>query len=162
MSKLPTKLSVLLVAARIIIAATMTTLEAIGRFNSATAQVHDPPFGPNCNGCITTKNLADSAVTNPKLADGAITGKLAPGAVSISITEARVSAIVPPGSIRGQIAICPLGSVVTGGGYSVNPNGKVFANDLRGGDAEWSVEAPNEESHDETTTAIAFCAPINP
>jgi hypothetical protein len=35
------------------------------------ASKSDPPaFGPNCVGCISTQNLADGAVTNPKLAPG--------------------------------------------------------------------------------------------
>lgn len=70
--------------------------------------------------------------------------------------------VVPPGSVRGEIAICPLGTVVTGGWLQRESQWQSVLNNLFGGDAEWDVEALNEESHDETITAIAFCAPINP
>jgi hypothetical protein len=31
-----------------------------------------PPFGPNCVGCISTQNLANGAVTNPKIANNSV------------------------------------------------------------------------------------------
>jgi len=69
-----------------------------------------PPFGPNCVGCISTQNLANGAVTTPKIA---------PGAVSTSTTTVGSPfTIVSPGQIRGATALCPPGTVVTGGGHS--------------------------------------------
>ena len=183
MSKLPTKLIMAVVAAGIIIAATMTTLEATRFFNAATAQVRDPPFGPNCNGCITTRNLANGAVTNPKLAVASVSlgnigagqvktgniadqavraAKLAPGAVSLSITAVSASTILRPGTIGGQFVLCPPGYLVTGGGYDVSPNGKVFVN-FQGvtGPTGWVVQALNTDSIDESIAVEAICAAIH-
>src|SRR5690242_1211665 len=57
--------------------------------SAATTTATAASGGPNCNGCITTQNLANGAVTNQKLAAGA---------VSLTTLDAASNLVnVPPG-----------------------------------------------------------------
>jgi hypothetical protein len=66
--------------------------------------------GPNCDGCVTTQNLADKAVTAQKIA---------PGAVSLSTQEIKGNIVrLTPGTSGESEADCPAGTSVTGGGFT--------------------------------------------
>jgi len=55
-------------------------------------------FGPNCVGCISTQNLANGAVTNPKLAPGSVTSSdigagqvMTPNIADHNITSSKIA-----------------------------------------------------------------------
>jgi hypothetical protein len=184
MSKLSTKFIIVILAAGILIgAATTTTVIGAGikPSNFALAQLRFPfqtqprvqaplqqqqrpltttstsgggSFGPSCARCVTTQNLANGAVTTPKIV---------PGAVSISTTHVVSQPVnIAPESTGGAHLECPSGTVVTGGGYNSNIGTIVFGslmNDING----WVVNAFNPSSTDTIqVVASATCATVHP
>jgi hypothetical protein len=162
-----------------IITATISTLGMAKVFNFAAAQFQVPfqtqprlqqqqpsaatttataaSGGPNCNGCITTQNLANGAVTNPKLAAGAVS--------LTTLNTASNLVNVPPGRFAEAVASCPTGTVAIGGGFSMPFD--AAANNLNvflSGPASsgWKADAFNHGSLDEGFFALATCASIRP
>jgi hypothetical protein len=184
MSKLPTRFVIAILAIGILFGATTTaTIVSAGPkpFNLALAQLRAPflaqqpqvqaplqqplaatsqgSFGPNCVGCITTQNLANGAITTPKIA---------PGAVSIATSVSASEVAISPGSDGTAFARCPGGSVITGGGFDLGPflhgrtTGQVFRSVPNLGVNEWVVVAINPTSAPIHVTAFADCASIHP
>ena len=152
MTKLETKL-IVVVAAAAIIAATMTTLETTKILNSATTSAFSGGLH-NCNGCVTTQNLANGAVTTPKIAHGA---------VSISTTfYSPPGTILPPGTGGGPVAVCPPGTNLTGGGFGAASHEIIVSGSADTGPRGWIVEAFNPTSHSLSVIALAVCATIHP
>jgi hypothetical protein len=186
-----------------IIATTIATLGIAKVFNFAAAQFQIPLHtqarlhqqqpsatasgGPNCNGCVTTQNLANGAVTNPKLAvpsvssanigtgqvatgniaDGAVTSaKLAAGAVSLTAVHVSSGFVgLSPGDRTIVSADCPTGTIVTGGGYSISqPGGNslyVEISDRADTSQSWIVKVSNVGSNGQAIAATAVCTSIH-
>ena len=131
--------------------------------SAATTTAIAPTGGPNCNGCITTQNLANGAVTSPKLAAGAVSLTV----VNPFTTSSNLVS-VPPGHFAEAVASCPTGTVATGGGYSMPFD--AAANNLNvfisypvvGPPSGWKADAFNHGSSDEGFFAVANCASIHP
>jgi ABC-type Fe3+-hydroxamate transport system substrate-binding protein len=159
MTKLETKLIVVIAAAAIIVA-TMTTLETTKAFNSATTSASSRGLH-NCNGCVTTNNLADRAVT---------TAKIAPGAVSLTTQEIQILATARgssgSGTFGGVVVLCPTGTSVTGGGYNLvsefGGNLQVVQNEKRPDGNGWQVTVVNTGPNDAQFFGLAECATIHP
>jgi hypothetical protein len=132
-----------------------------------------PPFGPNCVGCISTQNLANGAVTNPSSADIGVgqvatpniadqavaTPKISPGALFMNTVDViGPSTQLAAGTDGYAIAVCPSGTVVTGGGYFAGGSTVITMHTTAPNN--WRVEAiagPASTS----LTAIAKCASIH-
>lgn len=95
-----------------------------------------------------TPNIADQAITTPKIA---------PGAVSVHQIAVTAPFTIPHGTSGGTTAVCPSGFVVTGDGYGV-PAGDKTVVTLSGeaGPTGWVVEAFNGD------TIGPICAAIQP
>jgi len=112
-------------------------------------------FGPNCMGCITTQNLANGAVTTPKIAAGAV-----------SITTQRVDSSnvnIPAGHLNDEaFAFCPSGSVATGGGYTISSNLVVTNDTATIPPTGWLVVAANPSSQAGVLSANVVCTTVHP
>jgi hypothetical protein len=145
--------------------------------SAATTTAAAPTGGPPCNGCITTQNLANGAVTNPKLAvpsvatgniaNGAVTSdKLAAGAVSLNAVHVSSGFVgLSPGDRTIVSADCPTGTIVTGGGYSISqPGGNslyVEISDRADTSQSWLVKVSNVGSSGQAIAATAVCTSIH-
>ena len=138
------------------------------------------PFGPNCVGCISTQNLANGAVTNPKLAPGSLsstdidagqvttpniadqavaTPKISHGALFMNTVDViGPSTQLAAGTDGFAIAVCPSGTVVTGGGYFAGGSTVIIMHTTAPNN--WLVEAIAGPTST-TLTAIAKCASIH-
>src|SRR5215469_14245947 len=136
------------------------------------------PFGPNCAGCISTQNLAN--VTNPKLAPGSLsstdigasqvttpiiadqavtTPKVSHGALFMNTVDViGPSTQLAAGTDGFAIAVCPSGTVVTGGGYFAGGSTVIIMHTTAPNN--WLVEAIAGPTST-TLTAIAKCASIH-
>jgi len=139
-------------------------------------QPADPTnFGPNCVGCISTQNLSHSAVTNPKLAPGSVsstdvgagqvtTPNIADQAVATPKIFMNTVDVIGPstqlaaGTDGFAIAVCPSGTVVTGGGYFAGGSTVIIMHTTAPNN--WLVEAIAGPTST-TLTAIAKCASIH-
>jgi len=133
------------------------------------------PFGPNCVGCISTQNLSHGAVTNPKLAPGSVsstdvgagqvtTPNIADQAVATPKIVMNTEDVIGPstqlaaGTDGFAIAVCPSGTVVTGGGYFAGGSTVIIMHTTAPNN--WLVEAIAGPTST-TLTAIAKCASIH-
>jgi len=138
------------------------------------------PFGPNCVGCISTQNLTNGAVTNPKLAPGSLssthigagqvttpniadqavaTPKISHGALFMNTVDViGPSTQLAAGTDGFAIAVCPSGTVVTGGGYFAGGSTVIIMHTTAPNN--WLVEAIAGPTST-TLTAIAKCASIH-
>jgi hypothetical protein len=118
----------------------------------ATTATASSSGGPNCNGCVTTQNLANGAVTTPKIA---------PGAVSITVQSVGQSKQVGPGETTSEDAICPAGTVLTGGGFSLSSN-VVVSLSSAGTFNNWHVAVTNTSGSPGSFEVVAQCATMHP
>jgi hypothetical protein len=111
----------------------------------------DPPPSPPG---ITTQNLANGAVTTPKIASGAVSMNT----TQVLGSATRVSTV--PGT---SDAFCPSGTVVTGGGYLASPNTAILINARLDPPANgWGIRAQSSNTNEATFLPIAACATIHP
>ena len=133
------------------------------------------PFGPNCVGCISTQNLSHGAETNPKLAPESVsstdigagqvtTPNIADQAVATPKIFMNTVDVIGPstqlaaGTDGFAIAVCPAGTVVTGGGYFAGGSTVIIMHTTAPNN--WLVEAIAGPTST-TLTAIAKCASIH-
>ena len=101
---------------------------------------------------IAEQNLANGAVTTPKIA---------PGAVSISTTQVFKSQIVQPGGF-GEIRVqCPSGSTITGGGFATDPLTAPVVDSSKDPPNGWLVTTPQTTQTD-AVFVYAECATTHP
>ena len=103
---------------------------------------------------ITTDDIADNAVTSPKIKDGEVkTNDLANGAVTkeklnsnavkLVVIERTKEFSIPALHIGGENVQCALGEIVTGGGGFGNPNSGVYIVDSHKLNNGWSLTQDN-------------------
>lgn len=187
MSKLPTRFVIAILAIGVLVGAATTTTVINGGLkpsNLAQAQIPvqqavapaavssaappssaGPPFGPNCVGCISTQNLANGAVTTPKIAPGA-------ASLTTQIVQSQLVTVFPGDVVTQTSVACPSGSILTGGGYrsGASPGtGIVFINGPVNEDGvptpgQWNVFAVNTGAPGANfgLQAIADCTAIHP
>jgi hypothetical protein len=131
-----------------------------------------PPFGPNllANGAVTNPKLAPGSVssadigagqvTTPNIADQAVaTPKISHGALFMNTVDViGPSTQLAAGTDGYAIAVCPSGTVVTGGGYFAGGSTVITMHTTAPNN--WRVEAIAGPTST-TLTAIAKCASIH-
>jgi len=142
-----------------------------------SASKSDPPLSPPG---ITTQNLVNGAVTIPKLVPGSVsstdigagqvttpniadqvvtTHKISPGVLYINTVDViGPSTQLAAGTDGSAIAVCPSGTVVTGGGYFAGGSTVITMHTTAPNN--WRVEAIAGPAST-TLTAIAKCASIH-
>ncbi len=124
------------------------------------------------SGGVTTSDVADNTITTSKIANGAVTKeKLAPG-TGVTITRtfriAAHSTTVHPGEVGISDARCNQDEIVTGGGFEVLALQRVVTSEGIFGGApgeqsdRWHVGVINEDTTDRDFLATAVCLKIVP
>ena len=117
---------------------------------------------------ITTADIADNAVTSPKIKDGevktpdlataAVTKpKLDPNAVKLVVIERLESALIDPNSLGDITASCNSGEVVTGGGFASSKVTDNFIVSERAPNG-WRILVSNPSTTNTDVHALVECA----
>ncbi len=83
------------------------------------------------------------------------TSTLIPPAVAPTVQQPSSAASIPAGSTMSTTAACPAGTVVTGGGFSVNPGVLVYTQAQNGNG--WTAVAKNNTATVQNLTVYAEC-----
>jgi hypothetical protein len=117
------------------------------------------------NGEVKNADLGTDSVTTTKIKNGEVkTEDLASDAIQPNVhLVVGNGKEIPPGGVESDVADCPPGEVVTGGGFVVGDDVVVIASLPNFGDNGWFVRAKNfDTSNGESLIADALCIGPSP